>query len=85
MCLDPVSTAVIGSVAGKALAPKTPAAPALQAAPPPVPTAGDPAVSATRSRSKRQSLISARSGTVSTSQKGDLSPANIDRKSLLGS
>lgn len=63
----------------------TPTAPALPPAPPPPPTAADPRVGQARTRQRNRSLISTRSRTIATSTQGDLSDANTERKSLLGS
>ena len=63
----------------------SPTAPPLPPPPPPPPTAADPRVRQSRNRSRQRSLISSRGGSIATSQQGDLTTANTEKKSLLGS
>lgn len=65
-------------------APAAPAPPPLPPPPPPPPTAADPRVRQARTRNRKRSLLSG-SDDVFTSQQGDLSIANTEKKSLLGS
>lgn len=64
--------------------PAKPTPPPLPAAPPPPPTPADPAVIQARRKNKARSLVSDRGGAIATSQQGDLSFANKEKKSLLG-
>jgi len=59
--------------------------PAPPPPPPPPPTPADKRVVQARKRQQRRTLSTSRRATIATSKRGDLSPANTEKKSLLGS